>query len=258
MRRPAAGTGRAPLRVAANGRRRPPPLGSAPRIARIEGNVVAAPLTVATPLHAEAHRPQEDPAHRLRPHRHRPGLRVRLLRHPGVQGPPRGGLRGRAGQLQPGHHHDRPGDGRPHLHRADHLGGRREDHREGTARRPAAHARRADRPQHRDGPAPARRAGEVRRRDDRRQRRGHRQGRGPRRSSRQAMLKIGLDVPQSAASPTRSAEAHDIRRRRSACRASCGRASRMGGTGGGIAYNREEFIRARRPRARAVARSTRC
>ena len=30
---------------------------------------------------------------------------------------------------QPGHDHDRSGDGRPHLHRADHLAGRREDHR---------------------------------------------------------------------------------------------------------------------------------
>ncbi len=35
---------------------------------------------------AEAHRPPIDPAHRLRPDRHRPGLRVRLLRHAGVQG----------------------------------------------------------------------------------------------------------------------------------------------------------------------------
>ena len=52
------------------------------------------------------------------PDRHRPGLRVRLLRHPGLQGPARAGLRDRAGQLQPGHDHDRPGHGRRHLHRA--------------------------------------------------------------------------------------------------------------------------------------------
>ena len=52
------------------------------------------------------------------PDRHRAGLRVRLLGHPGLQGPAGGGLRGGAGQLEPGHHHDRPGDGRPHLHRA--------------------------------------------------------------------------------------------------------------------------------------------
>ena len=35
---------------------------------------------------AEAHRHPLDPADRLRPDRHRPGVRVRLLRHPGVQG----------------------------------------------------------------------------------------------------------------------------------------------------------------------------
>ena len=100
----------------------------------------------ATPHpHAETHRHQEDPAHRVRAHHHRPGVRVRLLRHPGVQGTPRGRLLGRPGELQPGDHHDRPGDRRPHLHRADHLAGRREDHRQGEARRAAAHARRADR-----------------------------------------------------------------------------------------------------------------
>ena len=78
-------------------------------------------LRATTPTHAEAHRHQEDPAHRLRPDRHRPGVRVRLLRHPGVQGASRGRVRGRPGQLEPGDDHDRPGDGRPDLHRADHL-----------------------------------------------------------------------------------------------------------------------------------------
>ncbi len=47
------------------------------------------------------------PDHRLRADRHRPGLRVRLLGHAGVQGAARGRLRGGAGQLEPGHHHDR-------------------------------------------------------------------------------------------------------------------------------------------------------
>ena len=37
-----------------------------------------------------------DPRDRLRPDRDRPGLRVRLLGHPGLQGAPRGGLPGRA------------------------------------------------------------------------------------------------------------------------------------------------------------------
>ena len=37
-------------------------------------------------LTCQAHRPQEHPHHRRRPDRHRPGLRVRLLRRAGVQG----------------------------------------------------------------------------------------------------------------------------------------------------------------------------
>ncbi len=45
---------------------------------------------------------QLDPAHRGGPDRHRPGLRVRLLRHPGRQGPPPGGVRRRPRELEPG------------------------------------------------------------------------------------------------------------------------------------------------------------
>ena len=52
------------------------------------------------------------------PDRHRPGRRVRLLRRAGLQGPARGGLRGRPGQLQPGDDHDRPGVRRRDLRRA--------------------------------------------------------------------------------------------------------------------------------------------
>ena len=54
-------------------------------------------------------RPPQDPRARLRPDRDRPGRRVRLLRRAGLQGPARGGLRGRARELQPGDDHDRPG-----------------------------------------------------------------------------------------------------------------------------------------------------
>ena len=78
------------------------------------------------------------PGDRLRPDRHRPGVRVRLLRHPGV---PRAQGRGparRPGQQQPGDDHDRPGVRRRHLRRADHPGVRREDHRQGAPRRAAA------------------------------------------------------------------------------------------------------------------------
>ncbi len=49
-----------------------------------------------------------DPADRLGPDRHRPGLRVRLLGHPGVPGVLREeGYRVDPGQLEPGHDHDR-------------------------------------------------------------------------------------------------------------------------------------------------------
>ena len=75
------------------------------------------------------HRHQERPGHRVRPDRHRPGLRVRLLRHPGLPGAARGGAAGQPDQLQPGHDHDRPGVRRRDLHRADHPGVRREGHR---------------------------------------------------------------------------------------------------------------------------------
>ena len=90
------------------------------------------------------------------------------------------GPAGHPGQLQPGDDHDRPGDRRRHLRRADHPRVRREDHRQGAPGRAAAHPGRPDRAQHRDLPARGRRPREVRRRADRRQRRGHQQGRGPR------------------------------------------------------------------------------
>src|SRR5690606_21225717 len=82
-------------------------------------------------LHAQAPRPPHHHAHRQRPHRHRPGLRVRLFRHPGLQGPPRGRLPRRARELEPGHHHDRPGHGRCNLRGALDLGDLRKDYREG-------------------------------------------------------------------------------------------------------------------------------
>ena len=59
------------------------------------------------------------------PDRHRPGVRVRLLGHAGLQGAARRRPRGRAGQQQPGDDHDRPGAGRPHLRRAAHRRRRR-------------------------------------------------------------------------------------------------------------------------------------
>ena len=129
--------------------------------------------------HAEAHGYQVHPHHRRGPHRHRTGLRVRLFGHPGLQGAESRGLPHHPGQFQSGHDHDGPGAGGRHLHRADHAGGGRQDHRARAPRRPAAHHGRADRAQYRAGARQGRRARQVRGRDDRRQGRGDRHGRGP-------------------------------------------------------------------------------
>ena len=61
---------------------------------------------------------QTHPRHRLRSDRDRPGLRVRLLGHAGVQGAASRRARGRPRQQQPGDDHDRPGDRGPHVRRA--------------------------------------------------------------------------------------------------------------------------------------------
>ena len=127
--------------------------------------------------HAEAHGHPIHPHHRRGAHRHRAGLRVRLFGHPGLQGAEGRGLSYRPRQLQPGHHHDRSGAGGRDLHRAHNARGRRQDHRAGASRCPAAHHGRADRAQYGARPRQAGRARQVRRRDDRRQGAGHRHGR---------------------------------------------------------------------------------
>ncbi len=124
-------------------------------------------------------RPRVDPGHRVRPHRHRPGLRVRLLGHPGLPGARRRGLPGGAGQFEPGHDHDRPRDGGPHLCRAARSRRAHGYRRAGATRRPAPDARRADGAEPDHGVVGARRARGQRRRGDRGQPRGHRHRRGP-------------------------------------------------------------------------------
>ena len=93
---------------------------------------------------AQTHRFEAHSRHRLRPDRHRPGLRVRLLRHAGLQGAARRGPRSHSGQQQSGDDHDRPGDRGPHLRRAADGRDARADHRARAARRAAADRRRAD------------------------------------------------------------------------------------------------------------------
>ena len=119
------------------------------------------------------------------PDHHRPGLRVRLFGNAGVQGLARRGLSDRPHQLEPRHDHDRSRHGGPHLHRADHAGDRRQDHRQGALCRPrrlraAADDGRPDGAQLRPQPQEDGRARPLRGRDDRRDRPGDRQGRGPR------------------------------------------------------------------------------
>ena len=58
---------------------------------------------------------------------------------------------------------------------------------------------------------------------------------------REAMTRIGLATPQVGARRTTATEALAARSSTSACRRSSGRRFTLGGTGGGIAYNREEF-----------------
>ncbi len=87
---------------------------------------------------AAPHRPRDDPADRQRTDRDRPGLRVRLLGHPGVPRAARRGLPRRARELEPGDDHDRPGVRRRDLRRAADGPVARAHHREGTARRAAA------------------------------------------------------------------------------------------------------------------------
>ena len=111
--------------------------------------------------------------HRRRPDRHRAGVRVRLLGHAGVQGAAVRRARRHPHQQQSGDHHDGPGDGRPHLHRAAHRRSRHEGHRKGAPRRDSADRRRTDRAQPCRRAARRRRARSVRREADRRERRRH-------------------------------------------------------------------------------------
>ena len=148
-----------------------------------------------------------------------------------------------------------PGDGRSHVHRAAHLGNRRQGDREGAARRAAADARRADRPEPGDGPVAARRAGKVRRRDDRRQRRRDRQGR-EREQFKQAMEKIGLEV-------CRGRDGANARRgpRRGSRKSACRRRAAQLHDGRQRLGDRLQPRRVRRagpPRPRSVADHARC
>jgi len=100
-----------------------------------------------------AHGPQENPDHRLGADRHRPGVRVRLLGHPGGEGASRGGFERRPRELEPRDDHDRPGAGQRNLRGAAHA--RVRPPRSSRARAAPGAAPDARRP---DGPEPRGRA----------------------------------------------------------------------------------------------------
>ena len=161
------------------------------------------------PPDAAARRHPQDPDPRLGADRDRPGGRVRLLRRAGLQGAARGGLRGRARQLEPGDDHDRPGVRRRDLRRAAAARAGRAGDRARAPRRAAADARRADRAEPGQGAARRRHARALRRRADRRELRGDRLRRGPRAVPRDDGRRAGLRMPRSAIATTRSSEARD-------------------------------------------------
>jgi carbamoyl-phosphate synthase large subunit len=109
-----------------------------------------------------------------------------------------------------------------------------------TARRAAADHGRPDRAELRAGSGRPRRAGEIRRRADRRQARSHPHGRGPRTVPRRDD-RDRLECPKAEVARTSFEEqALDIQTRvgyPTIIRPSF----TLGGSGGGIAYNREEF-----------------
>ena len=113
------------------------------------------------------------------------------------------------------------------------------DHREGEADRAAADDGRPDGAQLRARPRSRRRARATRRRAHRRLARSDRHGRGPRALQARDARHRPRDAAR-AASRIRSRRPGPFKPR-SASRRSSGRRSRSGGSGGGIAYNREEF-----------------
>ena len=201
------------------------------------------------------------PGDRLRADRHRPGLRVRLLRHPGL---PRAARRGPArhpGQLQPGDDHDRPEFADATYVEPITPEFVEQDHRQGAPRRAARHARRPDRAQHRDRAARGGRARAVRRRADRRQRRrdpgAARTASRSRRSSARCPRSWGAESARSRDLPHAWTTASPAPTS-SATRSSCGPSFTMGGAGSGIAYDEADLRRIAGAGLHASARPPRC
>ena len=142
--------------------------GDAPEPVEVRASTGSAHILGRAHRDAAAYRHLLDPGDRVRTDRHRAGLRVRLLRHPGVPGAARRGFPGDPGQLEPGDDHDRPRVRRRDLRRTDHPGVRRTGDRQGAAGRTAGDPRRPDGAQYRGRAARERGAGALRGRADRR------------------------------------------------------------------------------------------
>jgi carbamoyl-phosphate synthase large subunit len=163
------------------------------------------------------------------------------------------GYQGHPGEFQSGHHHDRPGMADATYIEPIDLADRRAHHRRNAPMRccrPWAARRRSTV----RSTSRARRAGEVRRGNDRRFQGSDRQGRGSR-QVREGDDRIGL------ATAARSGIAHSWKkpagaRIPSAFPAIIRPSFTMGGSGGGIAYNKEEFDEICRRGLEAVSPTT--
>jgi hypothetical protein len=189
--------------------------------------------------HAQTRRHPQGTDHRIRADRDRPGLRVRLFGHPGLQGAAQPGVPDRAGQLQPGHDHDRSGHGRRHLHRTAQRAKRERDHRQGKARRAAAQPGRANGVEPRLPTGQAGRAGEVRGEGDRSRHRRDRTRRRPR------GLQADDEIPGHPDAPQRGGLQRGGRREG-------GRAARVSGGGPPRLYPRRDRRRAGLQRRRTA------
>ena len=159
--------------------------------------------------------------------------------HPGLQGAARGGLPGHPGQLEPGHDHDRPGNGgrRPTSSRSRRPWSRRSSSASGRTRccRPWAARPRSTRPWRWPRDGTLERLGveligaspeAIDKAEDRA-------------LFREAMQRIGLDLPKSHV--VRTLEEAREALAEIGLPAIIRPSFTLGGTGGGIAYNREEF-----------------
>ena len=184
-----------------------------------------------------------DPDHRRRADRHRPGGGVRLFGQPGGQGAEGRGLSRDRGQFEPGDDHDRPRARRRDLYRAGHA--RRSSPRSCEKERPdggfaAADDGRADRAQHRAGACSrtARSTGSGSSSSAPMPRRSRRPRTGS--SSARRWTASGSKA-RARRSPTASTRRW-ARSTRSGLPAIIRPSFTLGGTGGGIAYNRDEFV----------------